>query len=79
MAGSYGLDLALGAGAAGFEFVAGVGSMYTGSGTWIKIYGVWVKDKLLGFHPFFLSTALLSQQGSDFFFFLPWINSSTSI
>ena len=32
MAGSDGLDLALGAGAAGFEFVAGVGSMYTGSG-----------------------------------------------
>ena len=27
-----GLDLALGAGAAGFDFVAGVGSMYTGSG-----------------------------------------------
>ena len=32
MAGSDGLDLALGAGAAGFEFAAGVGSMYTGSG-----------------------------------------------
>ena len=32
MAGSDGLDLALRAGAAGFEFVAGVGSMYTGSG-----------------------------------------------
>ena len=31
MAGSDGLDLALGAGAAGFEFAAGVGSMYTGS------------------------------------------------
>ena len=27
-----GLDLALGAGAAGFDFVAGVGSMYTDSG-----------------------------------------------
>ena len=32
MAGSDGLDLALGAGAAGFEFAAGVGGMYTGSG-----------------------------------------------
>ena len=32
MADSDGLDLALGAGAAGFEFAAGVGSMYTGSG-----------------------------------------------
>ena len=27
--GSVGLDLALGAGAAGFDFAAGVGSMYT--------------------------------------------------
>ena len=32
MAGSDGLDLALGVGAAGFEFVGGVGSMYTCSG-----------------------------------------------
>ena len=32
MVGSDGLDLALGAGAAGFEFAAGVGNMYTGSG-----------------------------------------------
>ena len=32
MAGSDGLDLALGAGAAGFEIAACVGSMYTGSG-----------------------------------------------
>ena len=32
MAGSDGLDLALGAGAAGFEFAVGVGSIYTGSG-----------------------------------------------
>ena len=32
MACSDGLDLALGVGAAGFEFVAGVGSMYTGNG-----------------------------------------------
>ena len=32
MAGSDGLDLALGAGAAGFEVAAGVGSMYIGSG-----------------------------------------------
>ena len=31
MAGSDGLDLALGAGAAGFDFAAGVGSMYTWS------------------------------------------------
>ena len=31
MAGSDGLDLALGADAAGFDFVAGVGSMYTWS------------------------------------------------
>ena len=31
MAGSDGLDLALGAGAAGFEFAVGVGSIYTGS------------------------------------------------
>ena len=31
MAGSDGLDLPLGAGAAGFEFFAGVGSMYTWS------------------------------------------------
>ena len=30
--GSDGLDLALGAGAAGFGFAAGVGNMYTGSG-----------------------------------------------
>ena len=29
MAGSDGLDLALGAGAASFDFAAGVGSMYT--------------------------------------------------
>ena len=32
MVGSDGLDLALGAGAAGFGFAAGVGNMYTGSG-----------------------------------------------
>ena len=32
MAGSDELDLALGAGAVGFEFATGVGSMYTGSG-----------------------------------------------
>ena len=32
MVGSDGLDLALGAGAAGFDFAAGVGSMYIGSG-----------------------------------------------
>ena len=32
MACSDGLDLALGEGAAGFEFAAGVYSMYTGSG-----------------------------------------------
>ena len=32
MACSDGLDLALGAGAAGFDFSAGVGNMYTGSG-----------------------------------------------
>ena len=32
MAGSDGLDLALGVGAAGFEFATGVGSMYTCSG-----------------------------------------------
>ena len=31
MAGSDGLDLALGAGATGFEFAAGVGNMYTWS------------------------------------------------
>ena len=31
MAGSDGLDLALGASAAGFEFAAGGGSVYTGS------------------------------------------------
>ena len=37
MAGSDGLDLALGAGAASFEFAAGVGSMYTGSG----LFGGW--------------------------------------
>ena len=28
-----------------------------GSGTWIQIYGDWVKDKLLGFLPCFLSSA----------------------
>ena len=32
MAGSDGLDLALGVDAAGFEFAAGVSSMYTGNG-----------------------------------------------
>ena len=32
IAGSDGLDLALGAGGAGFEFAASYGSMYTGSG-----------------------------------------------
>ena len=32
MVGSDGLDLALGAGATGFEFAAGVGIIYTGSG-----------------------------------------------
>ena len=32
MAGIDGLDLALGTGAAGFDFAAGVGSMYIGSG-----------------------------------------------
>ena len=32
MVGSDGFDLALGAGAAGFEFAAGGGSMYTDSG-----------------------------------------------
>ena len=37
MAGSDGLDLALGASAAGVDFAAGVGSMYTGSG----LFWVW--------------------------------------
>ena len=48
MAGSDGLDLALEAGVAGFEFAAGVCSMYTGSGLfwgWAMALGL----KFMGF------------------------------
>ena len=48
MAGNDGLDLALGAGAAGFEFAASVGSMYTVSGLfwgWVVALG----SKFMGF------------------------------
>ena len=48
MAGSDELDLALGADAAGFEFVTGAGSMYTGSGLfwgWVMALG----SKFMGF------------------------------
>ena len=48
MAGSDGLDLALGAGAAGFEFAAGVGSMYTGSGLFWG-WAVALGSKSMGF------------------------------
>ena len=48
MAGSDGLDLALGAGAAGFEFAAGVGSMYTGSGLFWG-WAVALGSKFMGF------------------------------
>ena len=48
MAGSDGLDLALGAGAAGFEFAAGVGSMYTGSGLFWG-WAVALESKFMGF------------------------------
>ena len=48
MAGSDGLDLALGAGAAGFEFAAGVGSMYTGSGLYV-VWALALGSKFMGF------------------------------
>ena len=48
MAGSDGLDFALGAGAAGFEFVAGVGSMYTGNGLFWG-WAVALGSKSMGF------------------------------
>ena len=85
MADSDGLDLTLGAGAAGFEFVAHVDSMYTGvigglgSGTRIQFHGNWLEGKLLWLFPCFYSTALLSQQGNDFFLVLPWKNNITHI
>ena len=40
------------------------------SGIRIQIYGDWLKDKLLGLFPCFLSTALLSQQWGDCFILL---------
>ena len=48
MAGSDGLDLALGAGSAGFDFATGVSSMYIGSGLfcgWVVALG----SKFMGF------------------------------
>ena len=48
MTGSDGLDLALGAGAASLNCVAGIGSMYTGSGLfwgWVVALG----SKFMGF------------------------------
>ena len=48
MAGSDGLDLALGAGAVGFEFTAGVGIMYTGSGLFWG-WAVAFESKFMGF------------------------------
>ena len=48
MAGSDGLDLAFGIGAAGFEFAAGVGSMYTGSGIFWG-WAVALGSKSMGF------------------------------
>ena len=48
-----------------------------GSGTRIQFHGNWLKGKLLWFFPCFYSTALLSQQGNDFFFFFPWSKSNT--
>ena len=48
MADNDGLDLALGVGAAGFEFVAGVGSMYTGSGLFWG-WAVALGSKSMGF------------------------------
>ena len=49
----------------------------TSSGTRIQFHGNWLKGKLLWFFPCFYSTALLSQQGNDFFFFFPWQKSNT--
>ena len=48
MVGNDGLDLALGASAAGFEFAAGVGSMYTGSGLFCG-WAVALGSKFMGF------------------------------
>ena len=48
MAGSDGLDLDLGTSAAGFEFAAGVGSMYTGSGLFWG-WAVTLGSKSMGF------------------------------
>ena len=67
MAGSDGLDLALGAGAAGFEFAAGVGSMYTGSGLfWGWAVAVGFNSMGIGRRTFFLgsSTAFVSMPSS---------------
>ena len=62
---SDGLDLPLGAGAAGFEFAAG--NMYTGSG----VCGNWLKDMLLGIFHYFFPTTLLTYQGTNLFLFFP--------
>ena len=48
MAGSDGLDLALGAGAAGFYFATAVGSMYIGSGLFWG-WAVALGSKYIGF------------------------------
>ena len=48
MAGSDGLDLALGAGVTGFEFAVGVCSMYTGSGLFWG-WAVALGSKFMGF------------------------------
>ena len=48
MAGNDGFDLALGACAVGFEFAAGVGSMYTGSGLFWG-WAVALGSKFMGF------------------------------
>ena len=51
----------------------------TGSGSGVQLCGNWLKDILFGHFHCFCFTALLSQQGNDFFLVLPWKNNITHI
>ena len=52
----------------------GVGQRHQDTDLWGLL-----NDRLLDPFHCFMSTALLSHKGKDFFFLLPWKNSSTSI
>ena len=85
MACSDGLDLPLGVGVSDVGCDAGEGRIYTwsveggtgwafgglGSGSGVQFQGNWLKGKFFWLLPCFYTTALLSHQGTDLFFFCP--------